>query len=216
MELDESAQARLTRARALLRDVSSGVSPEGPSAPSEIPILKVVEAFESKPASDHPDEPADDLHERARLICLNQLNHSARTRAHLAGILAKRGIADDIAASVLDRLEIVGLINDAEFAHAWVRSRQRSKGLSRRLLATELQRAGVARELIDDALATVADEDETAAAHELAVKRARALGNVEPDVAMRRVAALLARKGYPPSVCFDAARVAVVATRSHV
>ena len=213
MESIESAQARLTRARALLSDVSSGAPPEGTSASGSKPMLKVVDAPDTKIERDEPDDSFDDPQERARHICLTQLSHAARTRAHLESVLAKRGIADDIAAEVLDRLEVVGLVNDAEFAHAWVRSRQRSKGLSRRLLATELQRAGVARELIDEALAHVADEDETAAAMELAAKRAHALQGVEPDVAMRRIAALLARKGYPPGVCFDAARAAVAATR---
>lgn len=185
--------------------MSAAVGPEAQVSENHSRPIKAGDNSAESPEGDLVTDPE----QRARQICLNQLNHCARTRAQLESVLAKRGIPDDITAAVIGRLESVGLINDAEFADAWVRTRQRSKGLSRRLLETELHRAGVAREHIEDALAHVAPEDETAAAHAIAAKRARALINVEPEVAMRRVAGLLARKGYPPQVCFDIARSAV-------
>ena len=147
-----------------------------------------------------------DPHERARTICLNQLGYSARTRAQLQAVLTKRGIASEVATEVLDRLEEVGLIDDAAFAHAWVRSRHRSKGVSRRMLGQELSRAGIAADEASEALSEVDDESERQAAHALAMKKARTLTGLDPAVAGRRLASLLARKGYAPSLCFDIAR----------
>ncbi len=54
--------------------------------------------------------------EQARSLCLRLLTARARTRAELAGQLAKRGYPDDVTTRVLDRLTDVGLVNDADFA----------------------------------------------------------------------------------------------------
>jgi regulatory protein len=220
-------EVRLNRAKNLLRAIADGqVTPESPLlAPDVDSTAKATHAgrgsheaaaegandlsTSADGADDEADNPHEDPYEKARVICLNQLNHSARTRSHLEGVLAKRGIEPEVAESVLDRLEQVGLIDDSEFAHAWVRSRQRSKGLSRRRLASELQRAGVAKDLIEEALLIVADEDEIAAARTLAQKKAKTLAGLEPDASMRRIAGLLARKGYSPNTCFEVAREAV-------
>src|SRR6516162_6642855 len=64
------------------------------------------------------------LEELARALCLRLLTAQARTRAELAGQLAKRGYPDDLSARVLDRLTDVGLLDDADFAQQWVHSRR--------------------------------------------------------------------------------------------
>ena len=61
-------------------------------------------------------------------MCLRLLTARARTRAELAGQLAKRGYPDDISARVLDRLTDVGLVDDAGFAEQWVHSRRVERG----------------------------------------------------------------------------------------
>ena len=64
----------------------------------------------------------------AREICLRQLAVRPRTRAELAGALAKRGISEEVSAQVLDRYDEVGIIDDAAFARAWVTSRHAGRG----------------------------------------------------------------------------------------
>src|SRR4030081_4031567 len=81
--------------------------------------------------------------EQARALCLRLLTVRARTRAELAGQLAKRGYPDDVSTRVLDRLTDVGLINDADFAEQWVRSRRIRAGKGKRALAAELRTKGV-------------------------------------------------------------------------
>lgn len=96
------------------------------------------------PTPDTPaaDGPPGDPETTARTICLRMLTAAPRTRAQLAEALAKRGIPDDVAQQVLDRLVTVGLIDDAAYAEAWVRSRHESRGLARRALVHELRRRG--------------------------------------------------------------------------
>src|SRR5580704_18452142 len=90
--------------------------------------------------------------EQARALCLRLLTATARTRAELAGQLAKRGYPDDVSTRVLDRLADVGLVDDADFAEQWVRSRRARAGKSKRALAAELHTKGVDNELITAAL----------------------------------------------------------------
>ena len=50
-----------------------------------------------------------------------------RTRKQLAEKLADRDVPADVATAVLDRFEEVQLIDDAEFARMWVRSRSQTR-----------------------------------------------------------------------------------------
>ena len=65
-------------------------------------------------------------------MCLRLLTARARTRAELAGQLAKRGYPQEISERVLDRLTAVGLVDDTDYAEQWVRSRRARSGKSNR------------------------------------------------------------------------------------
>jgi regulatory protein len=142
----------------------------------------------------------------ARTIVLNQLSMTAKSRAQLETALAKREVPPDIAAAVLDRMTEVGLVDDAAYAHEWVRQRQQGKGLARRALADELRRKGIADDLVQDALATVDDQTERASAFELTLRKARSSRGHPHDKRMRSLAGMLARKGYSSTVAFSVVR----------
>src|ERR1700754_768720 len=91
--------------------------------------------------------------EQARALCLRLLTARARTRAELEGQLAKRGYPDEVSGRVLDRLTEVGLVDDADFAEQWVRSRRLNAGKGKRALAAELRTKGVDNEGVTAALA---------------------------------------------------------------
>lgn len=112
--------------------------------------------------------------------------------------MARRDVPDDVAERVLDRFTEVGLIDDAEYARMFVRSRQESRGLARRALAVELRRKGVDAETAAAALAEVDEASEADAARALLRKRWRP--GLDPEVQTRRLLGMLARKGYPPGL----------------
>jgi regulatory protein len=124
------------------------------------------------------------------------IEHNPRTRSELATALAKRGVPEQAAVTVLDRFSEVGLIDDEAFAAAWVESRQRSRGLGRRALAAELRRKGIDDELAAQALATVSTDDEVAAATALVARRLRSMQGLPRDTQTRRLVSMLARKGF--------------------
>lgn len=141
----------------------------------------------------------------AREICLRQLAVRPRTRAELAGALAKRGISEEVSAEVLDRYDEVGIIDDAAFARAWVSSRHAGRGLARRALANELRRKGVDGEVATEALGELDEETEAGTARGLVERKLRTARG-EPDAVFRRLVGMLARKGYPPGVAIRAVK----------
>jgi regulatory protein len=135
--------------------------------------------------------------EEAREICLRLLAVRARSRAELATALRRRGVADEVAEAVLDRLAAVGLVDDDAFAAAVISSARDNRGLARRGLAAELRRRGVDDEVATAALRTVDDAGEESVARELVTRRLRSMGGLDRPVRMRRLVAMLGRKGYP-------------------
>ncbi|MEI5101227.1 recombination regulator RecX [Streptomyces sp. PmtG] len=157
------------------------------------------------------EPPTGDPAERARAICLRLLTGTPRTRKQLADALRKRDIPDDVAESVLSRFEEVGLINDEAFADAWVESRHHGRGLARRALARELRTKGVDTALIDEAVGQLDAEQEEATARELVARKLRATRGLDRDKRLRRLAGMLARKGYPEGMALRVVREALEA-----
>ncbi|MFC7842454.1 recombination regulator RecX [Streptomyces sp. NPDC057382] len=152
--------------------------------------------------------PADPV-EQARAICLRLLTGTPRTRKQLADALRKRQIPDDAAEEVLSRFEEAGLIDDSAFADAWVESRHHGRGLARRALARELRTKGVDAALIDEAVSQLDSEQEEATARELVARKLRSTRGLDRDKRLRRLAGMLARKGYPEGMALRVVRQAL-------
>lgn len=142
----------------------------------------------------------------ARAIVLRQLTSAPKSRLQLERKLAERNVPEDVAAAVLDRFEEVKLVDDAEFADMWVRSRSQTRKLARGALRRELAEKGIDPETAASALQQLSDEDEEAVARQLVERRLRPgvdlTDRAERDKAARRLASMLARKGYQPSQAF--------------
>ena len=147
----------------------------------------------------------------ARNIVLRQLTAGARSRAQLAAVLARRGVPDDVAEAVLDRFEEVDLVDDAEFARQWVQSRHTGRGLARRALTHELRHRGVDDETVRAAVGEIDDDAELEAARVLVRRRLPSTASDDPARRVRRLAGMLARKGYGPGVAMRAVREEVAA-----
>jgi regulatory protein len=157
--------------------------------------------------------------ELARALCLRLLTARARTRAELAGQLAKRGYPDDVSAKVLDRLADVGLIDDAGFAEQWVHSRRANAGKGKRALAAELHTKGVDNDVITSVLGGINPAAERGRAEQLVRARLRreSLGDDDARVS-RRLVAMLARRGFDQTMAYDvvSAELAVERERRRV
>ena len=152
----------------------------------------------------------------ARQIVLRQLAIAPRSRAELMQKLAQRGCAADVAASVLDRMTQVGLVDDQAYAQMLVRTQQAERGLARRALAAQLRTKGIDDHLAREALASITDEDECDRARALVEKKLRAMHGLGIEVQTRRLAAMLARKGYSWSVSYTVIREVIADSPEHL
>jgi regulatory protein len=158
------------------------------------------------PAGDDPEPDPDSV---ARTICLQLLTHRARSRAELADALRSRNVPDDAAVRVLDRLAEVGLVNDHSFAADFVQAKRAERGLSARELSRQLRAKGVGDDAIGDALADLDEQAEQETARRLAERKLRSMSELDTQVQIRRLAGLLARKGYSPGIAFQVVREVV-------
>jgi regulatory protein len=157
-----------------------------------------------------------DPHDVARQIVLRQLAMAPRSRAQLAQKLAQRDCPADVAAAVLDRMSEVGLVDDEAYALMLVRSQQAGRGLAKGALARELRTNGIDDELAQQALASISEADERDRARALVDKKLRAMHGLGIEVQTRRLAGMLARKGYSPSLTYAVIRDAIADAPEHL
>jgi regulatory protein len=163
-----------------------------------------------------PQGTEPDPYDVARQIVLRQLAMVPRSRSELLQKLAQRGCTSDVAGAVLDRMTQVGLVDDEAYALMLVRSQQAGRGLAKRALARELRTKGIAGELAESALSSISDEDERDRARALVDKKLRAMHGLGIEVQTRRLAGMLARKGYSSSMTFAVIREAIADAPEHL
>jgi len=138
---------------------------------------------------------------RARTVALDLLARKPWTRRDLTARLRRRGAPPDIADTVVAELEARGYVDDRAFAAVWAESRARSRSFGRQRLQEELRARGVARPLVEAALAfAFEDTSELARAQAAGARRLAILRRRAPDQASRRLHDYLRRRGYPAEV----------------
>jgi regulatory protein len=143
----------------------------------------------------------------ARDRALRLLAVRDRSRRELERRLRQVGFEKDEIAEALDGLEAAGLIDDERFAKAVVEHETANRLSGRRAVISKLMASGVDRARAEEALAT-AGPDATRA-DELAAKRAQRLAGLPTEVAHRRLASFLLRRGHSPRVAAIAASKAL-------
>ena len=137
---------------------------------------------------------------KARERALRLLDFRARSRAEISRRLSAAGFAEDIVEETLERLERVGLVDDGQFAKAWVGHRSAGKGMGRARIKWELRQKGVSNEVVEEALSAVDGETERRSALEAARRRWAKDSSPDDRTKRRRIAAYLRRQGYDWSV----------------
>lgn len=138
--------------------------------------------------------------EFARKIALDLLSIRDRSEGELRDKLAKRNVPQEIIDELCARFTEVGLLNDERFAETLVQSRSQFSNRGRARIRQELRQKGISDEIAQAALEEVTTEDELESARAVAEKRRRSLEGLEWHVQQRRLAGVLARRGFSPSV----------------
>jgi regulatory protein len=182
-----------------------------PSEAAEDALARVraVPRREAAGGDDRERSARDRKAARAGGVAIHQLARRGMSRWELEQVLAKREVDEATAVAELDRLESIGLVDDAALAISLVYAMHTRKGSGRGAIEQELRRRHFHDDVIADAMAGVDGHDELERATELATARARQLRAVEYEVAARRLSGYLARKGYDADVIRPAVRSAL-------
>lgn len=125
------------------------------------------------------------------------------TEKELRDRVARKGATPADVERVIARLEDLGLIDDAKYAAAYVRSRQRKKGPF--AIRRELLRKGISETLAETALTPLTEQRQLAAATDIVSRHGWRFEDRDAR-AKSRAYAFLARRGFPPDIVGEALR----------
>jgi regulatory protein len=145
-----------------------------------------------------------DVSTPCREAALKLLERTRRTRRDLERRLKEKDFDTATIAATLDRLAEVGLIDDVEFARAWLAGRWGRKPSGWRRLVQELRAKGISEEDAERARELLSERgsapDEVGSAAKLVAQARKRYARLEPQAQRQRLYALLARRGYDSDV----------------
>jgi regulatory protein len=154
----------------------------------------LVEGRSLSPAEVEALRAEDDV-EKAFNAALNFLSFRPRSRREIEDYFRRRKLEPEVGVAVVERLERIGVLDDREFARFWVENRQTFRPRGTRALKAELRQKGIESEIIDDTLADIGDEEETA--YQAGIKKARSYRTADEREFFRKMLGFLQRRGFP-------------------
>lgn len=140
------------------------------------------------------------------------LSLRARSHGEIEQMLRARAVSEDTIDMVLYKLDSLHLLNDGSFAQEWARSRVgRQVGKSR--ILQELLQKGVERQLAEEALDHLDEDDLHEQRLRLAQKLLKRHQNEEPRKAMEKIIAAMMRRGFRFSEASEAVHEALDALK---
>jgi len=136
-----------------------------------------------------------------RQECLDRAMKYLSGRLHSRQELRKKLLRQEYSAAmideVLEELKRLGYVDDERFAKTKALSAAQHKHHGPRRAMMELMRAGVKKDVAEVAVGEVYESnDNVAEARNLAMKQGERLRKLDPQVARRRLAGMLARRGF--------------------
>jgi len=153
---------------------------------------------ENKERTESPDG-SDNSRAKARAL---KILGNRRYSAHeMEKRLVRKGENEETAQETVRWLESMGAVDDVDYADAIV-SHYSSKGYGLKRIRDELFKRGIPRDMWDDAISAIKQEDTDAATREFLRKK---LGDDSDKDDQRRALDALCRRGF----CYDDARLAI-------
>lgn len=144
---------------------------------------------------------ADERLIQAKQQAMEYLAHKPRTEGEVRDRLERADYSPSVIEAAIERLHELSYLDDATYAHDYVKGRFANKKYGPHRMRRELRERGVAPALIDEALAQLESRvDFPAAAQELAEKYwHRVADEPDPRKQAKRLRGYLMRRGYASS-----------------
>lgn len=145
-----------------------------------------------------------DLSEVIYQSALRLLSYRQRTSIEMTDRLIKKGYDPDQVKAAITRLLENHLLDDRQFAEAWVSDRKAFHPRSKRLMAYEMMNKGLDRQIVQTVLESVGDDANLA--EEAARRAIRKWSDLAEKEFVTHCAAFLGRKGFAAGISFSTAR----------
>jgi regulatory protein len=162
------------------------------------------EAGEPSAAENDPDE----FRDRAEEVLVRKLRGKQLSVSEARNVLRMTDVDRDVAESIIEEFLHRGYLDDRTLAQLLVTSGVERKGQGRVALSRSLSQRGIPRDIVDEVLGELPDDDAERAL-DYARSKASSMSGLEPDTALRRLLGQLARRGYGGSIAMNAARTAL-------
>lgn len=105
------------------------------------------------------------------------------------------GISEVVIENLIERLKSKGLLNDIEFAKAWVEARRKSKNKGKIALKSELYKMGIKAQVIEQSI-SINPEDEEKLAMQALEKKLKTFEKYPPIEFKQKALSFLMRRGF--------------------
>ncbi len=147
----------------------------------------------------------DDDREIAMQKALFFLGYRARSTQEVRANLKKHEIPEAVIEHTLQRLQDTNLLNDQEFAKAWLENRNTFRPRSKRMIEMELRHKGLDPDLVQDVISENVDEETLAG--QAARKYLRKVQDLPWQEFRQKLSAHLGRRGFTYEVCAPVVRL---------
>lgn len=128
------------------------------------------------------------------------LGRRGRTKYELKSKLSEKGYEPELVDATMKRLEELHLLDDKTYAELYARDKVGIYRRGRYRIGLELRRKGVDKELVDETVGAIDEQDELAAALSLLKGRQRAWADLHERKRFERSTHLLQRRGFSGKV----------------
>lgn len=138
---------------------------------------------------------------QAKNIAINYLSYRQRSSKEMIDHLTKKGFARKCAEDVTHQLQSARMVNDLEFARAFVRDRVKRKPTGQALLRMQLIAKGISSAMTDMVLAElISPQNQQASALDAAKRKIRLMHHAKKDLGdekrKKRLLDFLLRRGF--------------------
>jgi regulatory protein len=149
------------------------------------------------------DDRVMDDRERALQLAYRAVGHRDRTVAELRTLLERKRVEPESIAAAVAELREAGLVDDARYARRFAEDKRELESWGAERIARELQRRGIAPDLIE---AVVADRSREAELETALLLLQRRVPPPADDRERDRAWRLLLRRGYEAELAYEAIR----------
>ena len=147
---------------------------------------------------------------QAKNIAINYLSYRQRSSKEIVDHLTKKGFTRNCAEDVTRQLQSARMVNDLEFARAFVRDRIKRKPTGRALLRMQLIAKGISSSMTDMILTElISPQSQQASAMQAAIRKMRLMHNsknLDGEKRKKRLLDFLLRRGFSYEIALQSVR----------